>query len=95
MTGSLAVTICVIAVAFVGFAMLTGRMPIRRGLMTAIGAFVLLAAPIVASGLSQLWQSQSSVVYAPETTENGDLQPGEDSEPSQYDPYAGASLNSQ
>lgn len=95
MTGSIAVTLCVIAVAFVGFAMLTGRMPIRRGLLTAIGAFVLLAAPIVASGLAQIWQSQSSVVYAPDIDADSNMKPRDELDPSSYDPYAGASLNSQ
>lgn len=94
MTGSVAVTLCVIAIAFFGFAMLTGRVPIRRGLFTALGAFILLAAPIIATGFAQVWQGQNSVSYAPEVVPDENLQPREDLGPSDYDPYAGASIRS-
>lgn len=92
LTGSVAVMLCVLAVVFVGFAMLTGRLPISRGIMATLGAFILLAAPIVAEGLSLFWQNRSSVNYAPEVPTDPSLQPRENLEPSDYDPYAGASL---
>lgn len=94
MTGSIAVTLCILAVAFVGFAMLRGTLPIKRGMFVALGAFVLLAAPVVATGFTSLWQSQSVVSYAPETFVSEDLGPREDLPPSDYDPYAGVSLRS-
>ena len=92
MTGSIAISLCVIAVAFLGFTMLTGRVPIRRGLFIALGAFILLAAPIIATGFAQIWQGQNAVSYAPEAIADSDLGPREDLPPSDYDPYAGASI---
>ena len=49
--GQIAVTLCVLAVAFIGLLMLTGRMPVKRGMMVVIGCFVLLGAPIIAAGV--------------------------------------------
>lgn len=49
--GQVAVTLCVLAVAFIGLLMLTGRLPLRRGMMVVIGCFVLLGAPVIAYGV--------------------------------------------
>jgi type IV secretory pathway VirB2 component (pilin) len=49
--GQVAVTLCVLAVALIGILMLTGRLPLRRGLMVVIGIFVLLGAPSISYGL--------------------------------------------
>lgn len=49
--GQIAVILCVLAVAFVGALMLTGRLPVRRGMMVVIGCFILLGAPIIAAGV--------------------------------------------
>lgn len=54
--GDLAVTLCVIAVALVGFSMLTGRLAIRRGAQVVLGCFVLLGAPLIAASLIAPWQ---------------------------------------
>ena len=48
--GEVAIALCVLAVAFVGFAMLTGRFAMRGGLRVLLGCFVLLGAPVIASG---------------------------------------------
>ena len=56
-SGSLAATLAVIAVAIVGFAMFGGRLPIRRGATVLIGCFVLLGAPAIADGLLSFVQS--------------------------------------
>jgi type IV secretory pathway VirB2 component (pilin) len=42
--GPLATTIAVIAVAWVGFAMLSGRLDIKRGLSVVFGCFLLFGA---------------------------------------------------
>src|SRR5690349_5917330 len=42
--GNLATTAAVIAVAVVGYMMLTGRMEWRRGLMVVVGAFIIFGA---------------------------------------------------
>ena len=40
-----------LAVAFVGLMLMTGRLAVRDGLRVAVGCFVLLGAPLIASGL--------------------------------------------
>lgn len=40
-----------IAIAFIGFRMLTGRMGPRRGMTVVIGIFLALGAPAIATGL--------------------------------------------
>lgn len=55
--GTLAVTLCVLAVAFVGLTMLSGRMPLRRALNVVIGSFILLGAPAIAVAFTSLIQN--------------------------------------
>jgi type IV secretion system protein VirB2 len=84
--GPLATALAVIAIAWIGFAMLSGRIDIRRGLSVLLGCFLLFGARGIAEGLRSA--SNSSVppppVYAKPApaanTANG------------YDPYAGASV---
>lgn len=47
--GSVAITLCVFAVVFVGMLMLTGRLALREGLRVTLGCFVLLGAPLIAT----------------------------------------------
>ena len=49
--GPAATTIAVLAVAATGLMMLTGRLPVRRGLVVALGCFVLFGASAIARGL--------------------------------------------
>lgn len=49
--GNLATTAAVIAVAVVGFGMLTGRIEWRRGLTVVVGAFVVFGAAAIVAGL--------------------------------------------
>lgn len=89
--GSLAVGLCVLAVAAVGFLTLEGRLPIRIGARVILGSFILLGAPIISAGFLGLWQVedraatiQDSTVFSPPRER--------DFKPADYDPYAGASL---
>ena len=50
MLGEIALGLCVIAVAVIGALMLTGRLPLRQGARIMAGSFVLLGAPVIASG---------------------------------------------
>ena len=90
--GPLVTTLCVIAVALVGFAALSGRLPVRMGMRAVLGCFVLLGAPAIASAL--MWQGREAspqVVYeAPSTIAAEPARP--ELPPSVYDPYSGASL---
>jgi type IV secretion system protein VirB2 len=52
--GTLATTAAVIAVAAVGFLMLTGRLDWRRGLTVVIGCFVIFGAVSIVAGIRSL-----------------------------------------
>jgi type IV secretion system protein VirB2 len=49
--GNLATAVAVIAVAFVGFMMLTGRMNWRYGVTVIVGCFILFGAASIVSGI--------------------------------------------
>lgn len=89
--GEVAVALCVLAVAFVGLLLMTGRLAVRDGVRVAIGCFVLLGAPVIASGLHSAAGSAagSSVPVAPVIQVESAPAPLPSST---YDPYAGASL---
>lgn len=91
-TGSIAEGAGTIAIAAVGFAMLAGRIDLRRGANVIIGCFILFAAPAMARTFMQ-WagagEADRTAAYEPAslpTTPSGPpvAQP--------FDPYAGASL---
>ena len=54
--GNLATTAAVIAVAVVGYMMLTGRLEWRRGLMVVVGAFIIFGAVSIVAGIRSLAQ---------------------------------------
>ncbi len=49
--GTVATTIAIVAVAALGFAMLTGRTDWRRGAITILGCFILFGAGTIAAGI--------------------------------------------
>ena len=51
--GTVATSIAVIAVAAIGFGMLTGRVNIRYGVTVVMGCFILFGASSIVSGLRQ------------------------------------------
>lgn len=51
MLGNLATTAAVIAVAVVGFMMLTGRIEWRRGLTVIVGCFIIFGAVAIVAGI--------------------------------------------
>lgn len=54
LSGDLAIALCVIAVAFVGLVLMTGRLAIRDAVRVVIGCFVLLGASVIAGGLQNV-----------------------------------------
>ena len=95
--GNIATTIAVVAVASIGFAMLTGRVELRRGGAIILGCFIVFGASTIANGLRNAAQSpetpSSQNVPAPppvfaQPTRTNAANPG-------YDPYAGASVPQQ
>ena len=58
--GSVATILCVIAVAFVGLMMMSGRFAVRDGARVILGCFVLLGASVIATGLRDVAENASS-----------------------------------
>ena len=90
--GSVAIGLCVIAVAWVGLLMLQGRLPVREGARVILGCFILLGAPVIASGFLGLLQG--GVTSPPQAPLAIELPVREELPPPDHDPYAGASLRS-
>jgi type IV secretion system protein VirB2 len=63
--GSVAVSLCVIAIAFVGLRMMTGHLAARDGLRVVIACFVLLGAATIAAGLQRTAQEISPTASEP------------------------------
>jgi type IV secretory pathway VirB2 component (pilin) len=95
LTGSLAMGLATLAVAGVGFAMLTGRLELRRGAAVILGCFVMLGAPALARGIVGLGGEAGPpppppVAAAPSPPATLPLEAKEIQKSA--DPYAGASL---
>jgi type IV secretory pathway VirB2 component (pilin) len=91
--GPLATSIAIIAIAWVGFSMLSGRIEIRRGLAVVFGCFLLFGAKGIAEGL----RSTATIEGAPPVANAPPPPNFQKSSPSAnktdaYDPYAGASV---
>jgi len=89
--GTVATTLCIIAIAFVGFMLMSGRIAVREAIRVALGCFILLGAPAIALGLQTLAgdAAQSSMKGVPSVST---VPPVQNLPPANYDPYAGASL---
>ena len=91
-SADLAITLCTIAVALVGIAAFSGRLPLARAGKTMIGCFLLLGSPTLAASLLH--------VSAPKTPERFAIVPEQSPQPprsevlppANIDPYAGAAL---
>lgn len=95
--GSVATSIALIAVASIGFLMLGGRLPVRRGATVIMGCFILFGAPVIASGLLGSLQSgrEPAVQAPPPPSPLTAAIPKPTPVPtpgSSYDPYAGAAV---
>jgi type IV secretion system protein VirB2 len=90
--GPLATTIAIIAIAWVGFAMLSGHVDIRRGLSVILGCFMLFGARYVAEGLLSAATSENLPVVASIPPPPAFANPQANTANSNaFDPYAGAS----
>lgn len=87
----IALGICVLAVAFLGVLMLTGRLPLRGGVRVLLGCFVVLGAPVIASSLITVGLGSSSYESLV-TLLAAERSARETMPPSDYNPYARASL---
>ena len=95
--GNIATTIAVVAVASIGFAMLTGRVDLRRGGTIILGCFILFGASTIANGLRNAAQSSDTLLSQNTPTPRPVFaRPVRtDVANSGYDPYAGASVPQQ
>ena len=91
LTGSLALSIAIIAMAWLGFMALQGRMPWRDGARIVVGCFILFGSSAIAAALAGLAQaSHSGVIIVPPSAPAPVVKVP--SHPPVFDPYAGASV---
>ena len=94
--GTVATSIAVIAIAAIGFGMLTGRVNIRHGATVILGCFILFGASTIVNGLRYAASGVGGgdpppvIVAAPPPPPPPRVQPT--GVPAPYDPYAGASV---
>ena len=94
--GTAATSIAVIAIAAIGFGMLTGRVNIRHGATVILGCFILFGASTIVNGLRYAasgvggYDPPPVIVAAPPPPIPPRVQPTR--APAPYDPYAGASV---
>lgn len=95
-SGSLAIALAVLAVAGIGFAMLTGRMDLRRAGRVMIGCFLIFGAGTLAAQLLSFTNTEQETpaaageIFKPEFPTPAKL-PRASPAPND-DPYAGAAL---
>lgn len=96
--GPVATAIAVIAVAFIGVGMLSGRIDIRRGATVILGCFILFGAASIANGLRGVVGSAGSasdtrrLAAPPEPPTNLSIPSSAPSSMEPADPYAGAAV---
>lgn len=88
--GPLGNAVAVIAVALIGFAMLSGRVSIRAGVQVAIGFFILFGAPAIARAFLDLARASAQPAPIPVPPPPLPVAPPRPS--ANTDPYAGASV---
>lgn len=89
-TGTAATAVAIIAVALLGFLMLGGRIPARRGVALITGCFLLFSAALVSSGITGFLQSVppgGEVLPTPQPALSPIIPRA-----APYDPYAGAAV---
>ena len=95
LTGRLATTLAIIAVALFGLELLNGRLSLRRAGTLLIGCFILFAAPGLARSLVAL-SYDASASSLPVPLEPVEVKaPPMPKVPTPFDPYAGAAIPTQ
>ena len=92
--GTAATTIAIIAIASVGFLMLTGRIDVSRAARVIFGCFIIFGASTVARGIMA---ASSSPTAGPNLASASpppppQSHPNSNANATPYDPYAGAAL---
>lgn len=95
-SGSLAVSLAVLAIAGIGFGMLAGYIDFRRAGRAALGCFLVFGASAIATHLLDIGKNRAGRANVgadifrpsiPPLTKTGNSDPS-----TNYDPYAGAAL---
>ena len=96
LVGTLATIIAIIAIASIGFLMLTGRIDLRRAVQVVFGCFIIFGASTIAQGIIGALSGSGG---GPELAQAPPPPPAVSRPPaypqanaSPYDPYAGAAL---
>lgn len=89
LTGSLATSLAILAIAGVGFAMLGGSISVRQGGRVILGCFLLFGANFIAHGLMGIGGKAASPENALPVSPT--VAPHRPPAP-QFDPYAGATV---
>ncbi|WAC25466.1 TrbC/VirB2 family protein [Blastomonas sp. SL216] len=96
MLGQLATAIAVTAIAAVGLALMSGRLDLRRGIVTVIGCFVVFGASGIAAGIVAAATSASMSTAGLDGSGRTPRPPiPVVRPPADYDPYAGAAMPAQ
>jgi type IV secretory pathway VirB2 component (pilin) len=91
--GSVATSIAIIAVAAIGFRMLTGRVHWRYGASVLVGCFILFGASAIAAGLRAAMEGREApVVVAPPPVVPPRAVALPAAPPANADPFAGAAV---
>jgi type IV secretory pathway VirB2 component (pilin) len=93
--GSTAMVVATLAVATLGFLMLRGQVPFRRGASVLVGCFVLFGAHTLAQGIMDVAGGDDltgPVVLAGPSGVPPPVVATSPAQPQVYDPYAGASV---
>ena len=90
LTGTLATSVAVLAVAAIGLGMLSGQIEHRRAIRIILGCFILFTAPIASAALVSALGDQRQP--APSAAPGVPIDVPPPPPPAPYDPYAGASV---
>jgi type IV secretory pathway VirB2 component (pilin) len=95
--GSLATSVAVIAVATLGFMLLTGRASIRHGVTVIVGCFLLFGSAAIANGIRLALGGAGERAVPAETSSGASplevvSAPAPPPPQAPYDPYAGAAV---
>ena len=91
--GSLAAAVATVTIAFVGLAMLSGRLQARDAARVVLGCFILFGAPAMVAGLMASLRDGNGAATLPIAGPPPSAPPPAlPLTPPSYDPYAGASL---
>ena len=89
LTGEIATSVAVLAIALLGVGMFTGRFSTKRGVSVIVGCVILFSARSIADGLMQRSAAPEAIATTPAATPTYRASiPA----PLPYDPYAGAAV---